>query len=244
MDLIAQASDEIGQPKPKVVSISPLEITADGSASPDGGAGAAIVRLHSGKETLRIKVVAKFSCNQGSAAELGAIILGVATARVITELEKIAWPSSITVCADNQGILGGLSTKTTIANGISEGTGKIAHQGLWHLLSSLGNGAEFIPRYLRSAGTNRFQNNCDYAARWVLRDGDKLLAKYGEGPIGRNAKQLCADAWVLLDASPLHNFSEESKGYEQSETSLLDCLRNLELQKCIKKIEIQSSGKG
>jgi hypothetical protein len=83
---------------------------------------------------------------------------------------------------------------------------------LWQMLALLKRNIDLKGHH--SPGHSGISQNeaCDKACRWASQDGEKLLGRFGEGPIGRQAELNPEHAWILIDLRNIFFTSVDALG--------------------------------
>lgn len=159
---------------------SKISIWSDGSAAIGGDAASAVYLRGAG--TL-LKVVLFLGPATSIESELFGGILARLVVRALlspAQLISVEWFSDCQTVVD-------------LANA-NTGTGP-----LWKLWREAGETLQCESHFLKNNQRRVEHSACDHASRWVQEQGEKLLKKYGEGPIGRSAARYPDQCWWLVD---------------------------------------------
>ncbi len=188
-----------------------FQLWTDGSVSANKNASAACIVKEINLKT-RLKVVGLINQCPPSEAELLGGILGLT---IITQLcpkgAQVEWH------CDNLPVLQGATVyleKWQKHNWTKNDNSKVNSKLLWETFTILTKDIDL--RAEHSPGHSGIPENetCDKACRWVSQDGEKLLKKFGESRIGRQAILNPQQAWTLFD---LREIIKEVKSSHQAE---------------------------
>lgn len=80
---------------------------------------------------------------------------------------------------------------------------------LWQSFSVEGLSCEWV----KSRSGQRENEACDRACNWLKSKGDTLLSRFGEGPVGMDAKRRRSESWTLIDAREFSSLAMRGEDY-------------------------------
>jgi hypothetical protein len=174
-----------------------FSICSDGGCGHHQSAAACIIRLAGAPA---VKLVAILDPEASYIAELSGGVLALEVLKT-----KISSGIGVWFC-DHQEVI---RTAVSLLAGRRQGQDKVVNSDelhaaeLWKRFLTAAEGFDLQVRSPMigewSARAMADHQRCDRACRWVHRSGEKLLAEFGPGPVGKVSRHAANAAWILRD---------------------------------------------
>ncbi len=202
---------------PTTASFSEINsFISDGSVSSLGIGGCACrVSIASSGDPLKIMaILGEVTTTQ---AELLGGVLGLAVLRVRKKEETLVakWSCDCKTVIDSANRLKNELDEPVVelqTDLVGQSSGL---EATWKLYQHASNKIEVIPVWSGEPQSLIDVDVVDKASRWASVDGEKLLRKWGEGPVGRLKYLNPTTAWVLVDLRFLSLEIDPRRAYEQ-----------------------------